>query len=112
MILIKFLKAAPEGTKLRQKVSLQIVGMERLQYVAPERSTVTYRQPPNLNFSQAANRRKSLNAVMLKSALDLPQQHRPGWNGQRFQITNVDIVVEPGWTVVPLSVIKELKVSS
>ena len=48
---------------------------------------------------------------MLKSALDLPQQHRPGWNGQRFQITNVDIVVEPGWTVVPLSVIKELKVS-
>ena len=85
--------------------------MDRLQYVAPERQTVAFRQPPNLNFSQAANRRKSLNAVMLKSALDLPQQHRPGWNGQRFQITNVDIVVEPGWTVVPLSVIKELKVS-
>ena len=59
---------------------------------------------------KAANRRKSLNAIMLKNAFDLPQQHRPGWNGQRIQITNVDIEVEPGWTVVPLSVIKELKV--
>jgi len=46
---------------------------------------------------------------MLKNALDLPPQHRPGWNGQRIQTINVDIVVEPGWSQVPLSWINELK---
>ena len=49
---------------------------------------------------------------MLKNALDLPPQHRPGWNGQRIQTINVDIVVEPGWSQVPLSLIDELKVIS
>ena len=48
---------------------------------------------------------------MLKNALDLPPQHRPGWNGQRIQTINVDIEVEPGWSQVPLSLINELKVS-
>ena len=30
------------------------------------------------NFSKMANRRKSLNVVMLKNAFDLPKKHRPG----------------------------------
>ena len=34
-----------------------------------------------------------------------------GWTGQRIQTINVDIVVEPGWSCVPLSLIDELKVT-
>merc|ERR1712106_584289 len=95
------------------RVKLQIIGIEKLESVAPERSTVCmfkqHSTDRSKQFTQAANRRKSLNAVMLKNALDLPPQHRPGWNGQRIQTINVDIVVEPGWSQVPLSWIKELK---
>jgi len=97
------------GGSRQSRVKLQIIGIDKLEHVAPERSTVCRPQPTNMSFSQAANRRKSLNAVMLKNAFDMPLQHRPGWNGQRIQTINVDIVVEPGWSQVPLSIINELK---
>lgn len=90
------------------RVKLQIIGIDKLEHVAPERSTVC-RPPSMTNFSKMANRRKSLNVVMLKNAFDLPKKHRPGWTGQRIQTINVDIVVEPGWSCVPLSLIDELK---
>jgi len=94
----------------QSRVKLQIIGIDKLEHVAPERSTVCRPQAAtSLSFSQAANRRKSLNAVMLKNAFDMPLQHRPGWNGQRIQTINVDIVVQPGWSQVPLSIINELK---
>ena len=65
----------------------------------------------SLGFAQMKERRKSLAAVMMKNETDLPIPHRPGWSSQRFRIINVDIRIRPGWSIVPLSEIRALKVS-
>ena len=87
-----------------------------MENVPKERATVTMGNliekcpSEQLKFSQMRERRKSLHAVMLKNESDLPIPHRPGWSSQRFRIINVDIRIRPGWSIVPLSEIRSLKV--
>ena len=92
-----------------------------MENVPQERQTVTMgsltglfgREKPahrTISFAQMRERRKSLNAVMMKNESDLPIPHRPGWSSQRFRIINVDIRIRPGYSIVPLSEICALKV--
>jgi len=94
------------------RVRLQIVGLDRMDICPPERQTV--RLPPTrelsrMRFSAMRDRRKSLHAVIIKNEFNMPIMHRPGWSGQRINTINVDIQIESGWSIVPLSEITELK---
>ena len=61
-------------------------------------------------FSQIRERRQSLNQVIREESFDLPIPHRPGWSSQRINMVDVDIRISPGWSIVPLSDLSDLKV--
>ena len=97
-----------------------MVGLERVkQFKSNERHSQTIRVSESVTspdimrqsrFSQIRERRQSLNQVIREESFDLPIPHRPGWSSQRINMVDVDIRISPGWSIVPLSDLSDLKV--
>merc|ERR1712168_1729358 len=107
-------------TSLREnRVTLRVVGLERVkQFKSNERHSSTIRVSESVTtpdimrqsrFSQIRERRQSLNQVIREESFDLPIPHRPGWSSQRINMVDVDIRISPGWSIVPLSDLSDLK---
>ena len=116
-------KSTSQGrlTSLREnRVTLRVVGLERVkQYKSTERQSTGIRVSESVTspetmrqsrFSQIRERRQSLNQVIREESVDLPIPHRPGWSSQRINMVDVDIRIAPGWSIVPLSDLSDLKV--
>merc|ERR1711917_130691 len=101
------------------RVTLRVVGLERVkQFKSNERHSSTIRVSESVTtpdimrqsrFSQIRERRQSLNQVIREESFDLPIPHRPGWSSQRINMVDVDIRISPGWSIVPLSDLSDLK---
>ena len=97
----------------RNRVTLRIIGLDRMETIPQEQTTVYFndeQNEKNLTFSQMKDRRKSLQKVIAQNGSDYPTTHRPGWTSQPFSIINVDIRIPKGWSIVPLSQLRPLKV--
>merc|ERR1719402_1157881 len=58
---------------------------------------------------QIDRRRKSMSVAVHRQEADRPVQHLPGWTTHRTRVTNVDIIIQSGWSKVPINRIKTLK---
>jgi len=87
----------------RKTISIRIVGINTLRESSTKLPALLMR-PSNLEY-----RRKSIHATVHQQEANRPVLHRPGWLHHRTQVTNVDIPIEPGWTLVPIDKLPELK---
>merc|ERR1719402_231957 len=58
---------------------------------------------------QIDRRKKSMSVAVHRQEADRPVQHLPGWTTHRTRVTNVDIIIQSGWSKVPINRIKTLK---
>ena len=91
----------------RHRVTLRIIGLDRMETIPQEQTTVYLNDDQRPTLSTMKDRKKSVQKV----GTDYPTTHRPGWTSQPFSIINVDIRIPKGWSIVPLSELHSLKVS-
>merc|ERR1712142_795468 len=89
-------------SQISNRIKIRVVGIEGPRQ-APFRS-------PVLGPSQSIReRRKSIAVTVHQQEANRPIQHLPGWMTHRTRVTDVDIVIQPGWSKVPINRITELK---
>jgi len=89
-------------SQISNRIKIRVVGIEGPRQ-APFRS-------PVLGPSQSIReRRKSIAVTVHQQEANRPIQHLPGWMTHRTRVTDVDIVIQPGWSQVPINRITELK---
>lgn len=96
-----------------QKISAQCATRIKIRVVGLEGAGNLETKPRSIVYSPALKRqierRKSIHATVHQQEANRPVQHLPGWMSHRTRVTDVDIVIQPGWSQVPINRIMELR---
>jgi len=102
---MKSLRSLHKISTCAPRIKIRVVGFDG---TSPSRQTF----PRNNVYSPSERqreRRKSIACTVHQQEANRPVQHLPGWMAHRTRVTDVDIVIQPGWSQVPINHIMELK---
>merc|ERR1719402_1552656 len=91
-------------SSVANRIKIRVVGIE-----GASSRQLPFRAPVLGPSQSMRERRKSIAVTVHQQEANRPIQHLPGWMTHRTRVTDVDIVIQPGWSQVPINRITELK---